>query len=202
MSIILITPNNSCLYLGGLNDVYQPFLDDHQITTVINMASECQYDGSEVGDHISFHYVPINDDYVTNITTYLDNVADLINSKLLSGSSVLVHCMMGLSRSVSMVLAYLIKYHSMPLKTAYQFVRDHRSILPNPHFMRQLMSYEQTVLHSNSCVSCIDEYVIYYIICALNIDNIYKDVVTKTYYDLKCDLINTQMALTRYARPY
>jgi hypothetical protein len=53
-----------------------------------------------------------------------------------------VHCKAGKSRSVTIVLAYLIHANAWTLKTAYDFVADRRpGISPNIGFVAELMQY-------------------------------------------------------------
>lgn len=60
----------------------------------------------------------------------------------LSGA-VLVHCEAGISRSASTVIAYLVKFHDMPLSVAFRHVKDRRSIIcPNSGFVEQLRLFE------------------------------------------------------------
>lgn len=59
------------------------------------------------------------------------------------GSKVLVHCKMGISRSASVVIAYVMKANNWNLKKALRFVKDKRqSIRPNENFLRQLEVYQ------------------------------------------------------------
>nr|KAF6424798.1 dual specificity phosphatase 13 [Molossus molossus] len=51
---------------------------------------------------------------------------------------VLVHCAMGVSRSATVVLAFLMIYENMTLVQAIQKVQAHRDICPNSGFLRQL----------------------------------------------------------------
>ncbi|KAF0295848.1 Dual specificity protein phosphatase 3 [Amphibalanus amphitrite] len=64
--------------------------------------------------------------------------ADFIHESRRSGK-VLVHCVQGLSRSATLVIAYLmIKLH-MSLSQALQTVRARREIFPNDGFLQQLI---------------------------------------------------------------
>jgi hypothetical protein len=64
---------------------------------------------------------------------------------------VLVHCVSGKSRSVAVVLAYLLKHNNMTLAEAYKHVKTVRKIIaPNPNFWRQLFYFEKTVLGKRS----------------------------------------------------
>ena len=50
---------------------------------------------------------------------------------------------MGRSRSVALVLAYLMKYHDMDFDTALAYVQHRRKgINPNPGFVQQLRVWE------------------------------------------------------------
>ena len=55
------------------------------------------------------------------------------------GEIVLVHCAAGVSRSSSMIIAYLMLEEGMRFKQALDFVREKRSIIcPNAGFQSQL----------------------------------------------------------------
>jgi len=78
---------------------------------------------------------------------------DCLNSEnaRIEGKNILVHCIQGISRSVSIVLAYLM-YKGRTLKESYDFVREKRSVSrPNPSFVKELLAYELTLFKSNSC---------------------------------------------------
>lgn len=56
---------------------------------------------------------------------------------------ILVHCAVGVSRSATLVLAYLMLYHSLTLVEAIKKVKDHRGIIPNRGFLRQLLALDR-----------------------------------------------------------
>lgn len=59
-------------------------------------------------------------------------------------SRILVHCNLGISRSSTLILAYLMKTYNATLYEAYKFLRHRRPIVcPNLGFLRQLIAYEQ-----------------------------------------------------------
>lgn len=51
---------------------------------------------------------------------------------------VLVHCTVGVSRSATLVLAYLMIRQNLTLVEAIRTVKDHRGVIPNRGFLRQL----------------------------------------------------------------
>jgi protein-tyrosine phosphatase len=54
---------------------------------------------------------------------------------------VLVHCAAGMSRSPTVVIAYLMKVHRKSLREAFAYVRSKRFVSPNYGFMKQLSAY-------------------------------------------------------------
>jgi len=74
----------------------------------------------------------------TNIAMYFSEVAEYIDEALKSGGKVLVNCLMGMSRSSTCVLAYLMLKQNMTAVEALTEVRRHREVRPNDGFLRQL----------------------------------------------------------------
>ncbi|ELP89292.1 dual specificity protein phosphatase, putative [Entamoeba invadens IP1] len=60
-----------------------------------------------------------------------------------SGHKVLVHCEVGVSRSASVVLAYLMMVNHWTLKQSFLFCKAKRSVVcPNPGFIIQLYQFQ------------------------------------------------------------
>eukprot|EP00898_Chlorokybus_atmophyticus_P002406 jgi/Chlat1/3166/Chrsp22S00247 len=77
------------------------------------------------------------------IIDHFDRATAYIDEGLRCGK-VYVHCVKGKSRSVTMVVAYLIKHCHMRLKKALATVRCARpSAQPNIAFMKQLKDWER-----------------------------------------------------------
>ena len=56
---------------------------------------------------------------------------------------VLVHCNLGISRSTSLILAYLMKTFNATLMEAFKYLRHRRPIVcPNLGFLHQLIDFE------------------------------------------------------------
>lgn len=69
---------------------------------------------------------------------HFESAADFIDQGIRSGGRVLVHCGEGISRSATLVLAYLMIKRRMTAQEAVQQVSRRRSIFPNIGFLRQL----------------------------------------------------------------
>lgn len=87
-------------------------------------------------------HIPIDDLPSTDITKYFEECFLFINEALSSGK-VLVHCMAGVSRSATIVIAYVMKTKAMDFKQAFDHVKSCRpAICPNEGFLNQLKHYK------------------------------------------------------------
>ena len=69
-----------------------------------------------------------------------------INKVRLTGGIILIHCKFGISRSVSFIIAYLIKYFGFNVKGALNYVKRRRKqVNPNQGFLNQLYEYENYI---------------------------------------------------------
>lgn len=73
-------------------------------------------------------YVPAEDHDAYDISKYFNQAVNYIH-ECLKKTNILVHCLAGVSRSVSLVLAYLIKHKQMTYEQAYQAVKCKRKIV-------------------------------------------------------------------------
>ncbi len=65
---------------------------------------------------------------------------------------ILVHCLAGISRSVTVTVAYLMQKLNLSLNDAYDFVKRKKSnISPNFNFMGQLLDFERTLGLNSPC---------------------------------------------------
>ncbi|XP_078247217.1 dual specificity phosphatase 29-like isoform X1 [Pogona vitticeps] len=88
---------------------------------------------------IEYYGVQAFDDNAFNISIFFHDAANFIRKALNSeGGKVFVHCAMGLSRSATLVLAYLMIHENLTLVEALKSVDSHRGICPNTGFLSQL----------------------------------------------------------------
>lgn len=98
--------------------------------------------------HLRYTCLDLRDTDDEDIMQYFDRVADLIHEDVRREKSVIVHCRVGISRSVTLVAAYLIKYHGMSSARAIQTIQESRPCAnPIPAFRRQLYAYERNILN-------------------------------------------------------
>jgi len=100
----------------------------------------------DFGDGVTVMHVPIRDDVNTDIAQWFDRVVKFIQDALDADEKhrVLVHCLQGISRSATLVCAYLVATTPMRATEAIAFVQAKRGIVsPNPGFRRQLILWER-----------------------------------------------------------
>lgn len=135
------------LYLGNAVTA-QDFglLRNHQIKGVVNVTPYCCNHFMEMCDYLN---IAVTNDLEIDISSHFSRACDFIHERVTNGNSVLVHCMQGRGRSVTIILAYLI-YRGYTLADAYQLVKEKRNeMFPNMTFFENLMAWERTLSHSN-----------------------------------------------------
>ncbi|XP_036072886.1 dual specificity protein phosphatase 13 [Oryzias melastigma] len=95
------------------------------------------------GNDFVYFGIPADDSTHFDLDVYFQPAADFIHNALKSPSGkVLVHCIMGMSRSSTLVLAYLMIYHHLSLKKALEKVVKKRAIYPNRNFLALLLDLD------------------------------------------------------------
>ncbi|KAJ3608088.1 hypothetical protein NHX12_025138 [Muraenolepis orangiensis] len=118
-------------------------LHAHRITHVLN-AADGRFNvntGARFyrGTKILYHGVEASDVPSFNMAPFFGPAANFIRSALSSPTAkVLVHCVMGQSRSSTLVLAYLMIHEQRTLADAIRDVSAGRHICPNAGFLEQL----------------------------------------------------------------
>ena len=136
------------LYLGN----YKHSSDNKElkklkINYILNCAIECH--NYNLPKNVKELHLKVKDIDTFEILYYFDIANEFINKCKLMGGICLVHCKLGVSRSTTFVIAYLMKYANLTTDEAFEFVKNKRSsIKPNDGFMRQLRMYEQILRES------------------------------------------------------
>ena len=136
------------LYLGN----YKHSSDNKElkklkINYILNCAIECH--NYNLPKNVKELHLKVKDIDTFEILYYFDIANEFINKCKLMGGICLVHCKLGVSRSTTFVIAYLMKYANLTTDEAFEFVKNKRSsIKPNDGFMRQLRMYEKILRES------------------------------------------------------
>jgi protein-tyrosine phosphatase len=73
----------------------------------------------------------IDDEPNFPINNYFDETHQFINDAKNNNSNILIHCRSGHSRSPTIVISYIMKFHGLTFDDAYQLVNNKRKIFPN-----------------------------------------------------------------------
>ncbi|KFB47447.1 AGAP012237-PA-like protein [Anopheles sinensis] len=95
---------------------------------------------------IRYLQIPITDHWsqAGDLANHFPDAIKFIDEARTKGCGVLVHCLAGVSRSVTVTLAYLMFARTLSLNDAFLLVRSRKpDVSPNFHFMQQLHSFEQ-----------------------------------------------------------
>lgn len=133
------------LYLGALYDISNyELLTNLGITHIITVSKGIL---PLYPEKFTYKTIQIDDSPDENLIKHLDSSYEFIEKALSNSGKVFVHCAYGISRSPSVVIAYLMKKYSWNYDTTFKFVFNKRNkIYPNEGFIKQLLEYERTLL--------------------------------------------------------
>ena len=75
---------------------------------------------------------------------------EMLNMLLLTTGKIYIHCQQGVSRSATIVIAFLMLKRNMPLMQALELVRAKREVFPNGGFQKQLCELNQKLSKNGS----------------------------------------------------
>ncbi|KAI8325737.1 DSPc-domain-containing protein, partial [Martensiomyces pterosporus] len=132
-----------CLFLGGESNVDGEQLQRTGIRYVLNVAREDSCPTIDVGPGHSVAYRHYKWDHnEPDLVQYFADCFAFIDSARSKGECVLVHCQLGVSRSASLVIAYVMRTMDLGFSAAYEYVRSRAPcISPNLSLIAQLCEY-------------------------------------------------------------
>ncbi|XP_023240137.1 dual specificity protein phosphatase 13-like [Centruroides sculpturatus] len=138
------------IYLGNASAAKnRSYLASLGITHVLNAAhgnrSGRVNTGAVYYHNTRINYMGLNLDDLPSqrIFPYFQQSANFIHRAITSGGKVLVHCVMGISRSATIVCAYLMIKQGMNIEEALTTLRSARLIRPNDGFLYELIILEK-----------------------------------------------------------
>lgn len=148
--VVVYKPGMSCIvdnvYIGNWGDSENlAGLKKNKISRVLTFNKNRRHKNTHI-DYLSragikYKYVEIDDKPDMPIADHFEDSIKYI--KEAGGKPVLVHCSAGVSRSASIVTAYLMKEKNMSVKEALAYIKKRRSrINPNSGFINALSIYK------------------------------------------------------------
>lgn len=153
-------PSNGNLYLGNLRSLDNSFYKNYKFDYIVSIYDLEPSLFKQDADHEVY---PLNDssnpEDIAKLSIVLDSICKKIHENLYSGKNVLVHCFGGVSRSATVVIDYIARYHinctrdtTEPtgivrivkncdcIQKAIAYVKSYRKIVcPNPGFIGLLL---------------------------------------------------------------
>jgi atypical dual specificity phosphatase len=128
------------LYLGSQDAaVNVDGLNEKGVKHILNVATGIT---NKYPDIYTYCNIPILDLEVSNIRDIFEQCFQFMDNARTEGG-VLVHCNAGVSRSATIVIAYLMKRNGMNFSDAYNLVKSVKTdIKPNPGFHQQLIQFD------------------------------------------------------------
>ncbi|MFH4977766.1 hypothetical protein AB6A40_004475 [Gnathostoma spinigerum] len=118
-----------------------------QFTCLINCVAGLRHSAPP---HLTVLHIPIEDDDSTDLSPYWQIVFQTIEEHRRLGGKTLIFCGMGISRSASFAVAYLMCIEKMSLHDAYKHVQHARNIIcPNIGFFKQMIEIERKGIYQS-----------------------------------------------------
>jgi atypical dual specificity phosphatase len=158
--VLIDSRNDFCevlprLYLGT-EDVAsnRQFRTDKQITHILNIGAPPLLDDAAEG-LLEYKRIVVEDLPGSDLLSHFSSCNELIDSVLAyERRAILVHCRAGISRSPTIVAAYLMyKFHWTVDEALFKIKGIRPKIWPNEGFMAQLDLYREILVRGNGCPS-------------------------------------------------
>ncbi|KAK4313176.1 hypothetical protein Pmani_015460 [Petrolisthes manimaculis] len=118
-------------------------LTHNNVTHIINVATDVK---NLFEDNFIYKTFEAYDKPTHRLINIFDECCEIIHTAISSGGCVLVHCNGGISRSTTIIAAFLIKHHNMNPNEALTFIKQQRPFVnPNSGFMQQLQEYHENI---------------------------------------------------------
>eukprot|EP01064_Diplonema_japonicum_P018397 TRINITY_DN27082_c0_g1_i1.p1 TRINITY_DN27082_c0_g1~~TRINITY_DN27082_c0_g1_i1.p1 ORF type:complete len:162 (+),score=25.91 TRINITY_DN27082_c0_g1_i1:50-487(+) len=106
------------------------------IQNIVNVAGKQHHPGV-----FCYHRCYVDDQPEESLLPLLPSAVSFIHTSMCKNQKTLVHCRGGISRSPTVVIAYLMKHHNMSLQEAFDLTKSKRYINPNKGFKSDLAQW-------------------------------------------------------------
>jgi atypical dual specificity phosphatase len=145
------------LYVGGASAAQDAlWLEENRITHVLNVADEvCLNHALLQSSGIAHRWLGIADHCEFDIREHFEAAFEFILAAYQLSGRILVHCAAGVSRSATIVIAFIMHFEGLCLREALALVREKRPIVyPNKGFYTALLDFEEELFASSSLPRC------------------------------------------------
>ena len=134
----------SCLCSQGEVEELERLGVEHVISVLPNPMKIDMYSGTYLAGAKGHSNIEVEDEPEVDLTPYFAPSYTRITTELAAGRGVLVHCNRGVSRSATIVAAFLMRRNDWGLRrTAEHMLRARPVVDPNAGFIAQLRAYDR-----------------------------------------------------------
>ena len=137
------------VWLGPYMSVGDP---ENPVDVIVSALTDGEVDTYKIKEHVGtagitdWHHFAADDVATQDLSQYFLPVIQVIDKAKQEGKQVLVHCAAGVSRSPTLVIAYIMWSQKKTRRQAYEYVSSKRPIIdPNDNFMDQLAIFEGVI---------------------------------------------------------
>ncbi|KAL3860313.1 hypothetical protein ACJMK2_010452 [Sinanodonta woodiana] len=134
------------LYVGNFRDAKdQKQLIENKITHILAIHD----DAKKQHEDKEYLCIKASDSPDQDLTRYFHECIEFIHSARVQNKGVLVHCLAGVSRSVTVTAAYIMTISTLGWRDALNAIRGTRNVAnPNFGFQRQLQRFQEEMLEA------------------------------------------------------
>jgi protein-tyrosine phosphatase len=119
-----------------------------RINYILNCASDIKI--NNLPTDLKYCHLDMIDSPQLNIFQYFGKAFAFIESARKNNCNILIHCKLGISRSTSILIAYMIKHYGYSVKKSLDLIKSKRKqVNPNNGFINQLYSFERYIANSS-----------------------------------------------------
>ena len=148
LSLIYQDPSGFCLFLGRISDALAT--ENLKRLNILRVLSLADLDGKIKAKYkaetqiVIRKYEQVHDSDDQDLYQYFEDSYEFIMSAFKQRSNILVHCAAGVSRSATIVIAFLMRHRSLSVEDSCRIVKEARPcICPNVGFLTQLVKFER-----------------------------------------------------------
>jgi len=138
------------LFVGSLHDSQsETQMSKNKISHVVRVTEQPEDEKRvDIDPAPTYLFIKAADHENVNLRQHFEKVNDFVHEARLNGGSVLIHCHEGVSRSVTLMAAYMMSVTRLGLEDVMRVIELARSQAnPNKGFRAQLADFEQEGLH-------------------------------------------------------
>ena len=119
-----------------------------RINYILNCASDIKI--NNLPTDVKYCHLDMIDSPQLNIFQYFGKAFAFIESARKNNCNILIHCKLGISRSTTILIAYMIKHYGYSVKKSLDLIKSKRKqVNPNNGFINQLYSFERYIANSS-----------------------------------------------------